>query len=257
MPVASPAKKNNQRVQAQSTADVRPYFSEDALKFLRGLKRNNRREWFEPRRELYERELKQPMLALIERLTQGMMDYAPAHIRPAQKCMLRIYRDIRFSADKSPYKQNIAAWWTRSGLEKTSGGGFYFHLKADELCIAAGVYMPPKDQLLAIRKHLFEHHAEFKRLIEDKKLRRLMHLHDPMTLTRPPKGFPQEHPALEWIKWRQWGVIVNLPAAEALKPTLAAEITKHFRLAAPLIDFLNQPLIAAVEKKKKPLFGLY
>ena len=219
------------------------YFGPEALRFLRGLKRNNRREWFEARREVYERELKQPMLALIERLTEGMAEYAPAHMRPAGKCMFRIYRDTRFSADKSPYKTHLGAWWARSGLEKTSGGGYYMHVGATEFVIAAGVYMPEKDQLLAIRRRLLEHHVEWKRLIEDKRLLRAFKVHDPMALTRAPKGFPEDHPAMEWIKWRQWGVTAHLPAETALRPGLAQEIEKRFRLAAPLVDFLNAPLV--------------
>jgi len=242
---------------AKLSQPAQPYFTQQALDLLRQLQRNNRREWFEARREIYESDLKQPMLAVIEKITHGMADYAPAHVRPPQKCMLRIYRDTRFSADKSPYKTNLAAWWTRSGLEKTSGGGYYFHLTTTDLVIAAGVYMPPKEQLLAIRRHLLAHPAEFKRLIEDKKLRAKMTLHDPAALTRPPKGFPADHPAIEWIKWRQWGVTATLPAAEVLKPALAAKIGMYFKLAQPLVDFLNDPLLRSLEKRKKPLFALY
>jgi uncharacterized protein (TIGR02453 family) len=248
------------RVPQGGSADesvVHPWFRAEALDFLRKLKRNNRREWFEARRDAYVRELKAPMLALIERVMQGMMEYAPDHLRPPQKCMLRIYRDTRFSADKSPYKTNLAAWWTRNGLEKTSGGGYYLHLSATELVLAAGVYMPAKEQLFAIRQHLLEHHAEFRRLIENRRLRARMTLHDPQALTRSPKGFPAEHPADEWIKWRQWGVIARLPAAEALKPKLAATVEEQFRLAAPLVNFLNEPLLLAARGRKKPIFGLY
>lgn len=244
---------------AQNSAgsSAKPYFTPQAVDFLRKLKRNNRREWFEARRDVYERELKQPMLALISRLMQGMMDYAPDHIRPPQKCMLRIYRDTRFSSDKTPYKTNLAAWWTPNGLEKTSGSGYYVHISEKELVVATGVYMPPKEQLFAIRQYLQEHHAEFRRLIENKKLRAKMSLHDPQALTRPPKGFDPDHPAIEWIKWRQWGVIARLPAAEALKPRLPATVEEYFRLSAPLVDFLNTPLLRLVASKKKPLFGLY
>lgn len=236
---------------------AQPCLSKKSLDFLRQLKRNNRREWFEARREIYERDLKQSMLALIEKITQGMMDYAPEHVRPAQKCMLRIYRDTRFSADKTPYKSHIAAWWTRNGLEKTSGGGYYFHVAATEVIVAAGVYMPPKEQLLAIRRHLLAHPAEFQRLIESKKLRGKMTLHDPAALSRPPKGFPADHPAIEWIKWRQWGVTATLPVDLVLQSTAAAAIGAYFKLAQPLVDFLNEPLLRSLEKRKKPLFGLY
>lgn len=251
------SRRKSPRAESVAGSSANSYFTPQAIEFLRKLKRNNRREWFEARREVYERELKLPMLALIERLTRGMMDYAPDHIRPPQKCMLRIYRDTRFSADKTPYKTRVAAWWTRNGLDKTSGAGYYLHLSATELTIATGVYMPPKEQLFAIRQYLQEHHAEFQRLIENKKLRAKMTLHDPQVLTRPPKGFCSEHPAIEWIKWRQWGVIATLPAAEALKPKVAATVEGYFRLSAPLIDFLNSPLLRASGAKKKPLFGLY
>ncbi len=250
----SAARKKSTPIGAEQ---AQPYFTEKSLKFLRNLKRNNRREWFEARREIYEQELKQPMLALIEKVMSGMMEYAPGHIRPPQKCMLRIYRDTRFSSDKTPYKTHISAWWTRNGLEKTSGGGYYLHISPTELVLAAGVYMPPKEQLFAIRTHLREHHEEFKRLIEEKKLRKAMALHDPMQLTRPPKGFTPDHPASEWIRWRQWGVIANLPAEEALKPGLSTTVSRHFRLAQRLVDFLNQPLLKEIKPRNKPLFGLY
>jgi uncharacterized protein (TIGR02453 family) len=229
-----------------------PVFTAQALRFLRGLKRNNKREWFEPRRGVYEREVRQPMLALIERITDGMTAYAPAHVRPASKCLFRIYRDTRFSADKSPYKSHLGAWWARNGLVKTSGAGYYLHLGATEFVIAAGAYMPEKDQLLAIRRHLLEHHAEWKRLIQSRALLRSFSVHDPMALARAPKGFPADHPAIDWIKWRQWGVTAHLPPETALAPNLENIIEKRFRLAAPLVDFLNAPLDRPILRSERP-----
>jgi uncharacterized protein (TIGR02453 family) len=249
---ARPAKKAPSRTGTAAPA----HFSPAALDFLRKLKRNNRREWFEARRSTYEDELKQPMLTLIEQITRGMEDYAPDHLRPPQKIMLRIYRDTRFSADKTPYKAHVSAWWTRNGLAKTSGAGYYLHLSATELVLAAGVYMPPKEQTLAIRRYLLTHYSEFQRLLEDRKLRAKVRLHDAMPLTRPPKGFAADHPAIEWIKWRQWGVIVNLPAEEALEPALPALVGRYFRLTHPLVDFLNQPLVPLAQPRRKPLFAL-
>lgn len=221
------------------------FFTNESLRFLRGLKRNNDRDWFQARREVFERAVKLPMLALIERLTQGMADYSPGHVRPASKCLFRIYRDTRFSTDKSPYKTHLGAWWSHTGLPKTSGAGFYMHIGGSEFVIAAGAYMPEKDQTLAIRRHLLERHDEFRRLIEDRKLLRAFSVHDPMALSRPPKGFPRDHPAMEWIRWRQWGVTAHLPADFALRPTLAADVEKRFRMAAPLVEFLNTPLARA------------
>ncbi len=237
--------------------ETEPLFSEESLKFLRGIKRNNRREWFEPRKALFEQVLRAPMLRLIEGVTAAMMEFTPEHVRPAQKCIMRIYRDTRFSSDKTPYKTRVAAWWARQGLEKTSGGGYYLHVSAEEFVLAAGVYMPEREQLMAIRTFLLDHHEELRALLNDKKLLRLFSLDHGEPLSRPPKGFPKEHPAMDLLKCRQWAVVATLPAETALAPGLVERAVEHFRTAAPLVALLNRPLTAAGERKSGPLFGLY
>jgi uncharacterized protein (TIGR02453 family) len=238
-------------------AEIHPYFSEESLKFLRGLKRNNRRDWFDPRKPLFESTLKAPMLKVIEGVTAAMTDFCPEHVRPAAKCMMRIYRDTRFSNDKTPYKTQVAAWWSRHGLEKTSGGGYYMHVSAENLTIAAGVYMPERDQLMAIRTFLLDHHEELRRLLRDKKLLRLFTLDNGEMLTRPPKGFLTDHPAIDLLKCRQWAVFARLPVEEALSPKLVKTVADHFRAATPLVRLLNQPLTGAQKSQGQPLFGLY
>ena len=227
------------------------HFSPAGIKFLRDLAKHNDREWFEPRKPIYEKELKAPMLALVGEITEAMHDFAPDFIRPPQKSVMRIYRDVRFSKDKKPYKTNVAAWWARHGLEKTSGGGFYFQVSATEVHIAAGCYMPEKEQLLAIRRMLLERHEEYRAIVGSKKLLAVMEPFDGMKMTRGPKGFPPEHPALDLIMQRQWGVSSRVPVEVALKPGLLQEIVKRFKLAAPLVSLLNEPL---VERPRKPLF---
>lgn len=246
--------KNESKYEPTNEPKNESWFSDEALRFLRGLRRNNKREWFEARRPVYERELKQPMLALIERITEGMAEYAPGFVRPAGKCLFRIHRDTRFSADKSPYKTHLGAWWARNGLVKTSGGGYYMHLGATEFVIAAGAYMPEKEQTLAIRRHLLEHHAEWKKIIRSRAMLRWFAVHEPMALTRPPKGFAADHPAIEWIQWRQWGVTAHLPAETALGKNLAKEIEKRFRLATPLVNFLNAPLAKTERARPRPVW---
>jgi uncharacterized protein (TIGR02453 family) len=232
-----------------------PYFREAGLRFLRSLRRNNRREWFEPRKPEFDRELKQPMLALIQTVNGAMEDFAPAHVRPPQKCMMRIYRDTRFSSDKRPYKSHISAWWSREELEKTSGGGYYMHVSPDEVLIAAGVYMPEREQLRAIREYLLLHHTRVRGLLADRKLRRTMHSFTGMPLSRAPKGFPKDHPAMDLILCRQWGVEATMEPKAALQKDFAREVIRCFRLAAPLVDALNTPLLAHGQKKRRPLFG--
>jgi uncharacterized protein (TIGR02453 family) len=231
--------------------EMATHFSNEALKFLRGLKRNNDREWFAARKAVYEREVKAPMLALIAEINEAMLRFAPENVRPPQKAIMRIYRDIRFSADKRPYKQQQGAWWARTGLEKTSGGGFYFHLSGTELVIAAGVYMPEREQLLAIRRYLVEHHAEVRGLLAGKKLTSLLSEFDGQKLTRPPKGFAADDPAMDLLVCRQWGVSATLPAENATKPTVLKEIVERFKVAAPVVALLNAPLIS---KPRKPMF---
>jgi len=230
------------------------HFSPEALKFLRGLKRNNDRTWFAARKHIYEAEVKAPMLAIIAELNEPMLAFAPHHVRPPQKIAMRIYRDIRFSHDKRPYKRNAGAWWSRDGLEKTSGGGYYFHIGPEGVQIAAGVYMPEREQLLAIRRHIAENHEQFRKLLAEKKLRSLMRDFEGTPLTRAPKGFAPDHPAIDLLLPRQWGFSALLDAEDATKPSLQKEILTRFKAAAPVVDFLNTPLAAML--RKRPLFGL-
>ncbi|MDR3751971.1 MAG: DUF2461 domain-containing protein [Terracidiphilus sp.] len=234
-----------------------PYFRPEALKFLRGLARNNDREWFQPRKAVFEAELKEPMLAIIRNVTDAMVDFAPSFVRPAEKCLFRIYRDTRFSNNKLPYKTHVAAWWSHSGLEKTSGAGFYFHVSAKEVVIAAGAYMPEKDQLAQIRHWMLDHHMEFRKLLQKAAIRKTFSEFEGNALTRPPKGFPCEHPGMDLIKCRQWGLAATLPAEEALKPGFAGLLIKDFKLAAPVVEALNTPIAAAQEPRRKVLFGLH
>lgn len=233
-------------------AHLRP----EALTFLRNLARHNDREWFTPRKAVFEAELKEPMLAIVRKVTDAMIEFAPAFIRPAEKSLFRIYRDTRFSNNKLPYKTHVAAWWSHQGLQKTSGAGFYFHVSAKEVVIAAGAYMPEKDQLSQIRHWLLDHHLEFRKLLQKPAVRKAFSEFEGNALTRPPKGFPAEHPGLDLIRCRQWGVSATLPAEEALKPNFAATLIRHFKIAAPVVDALNTPIVAAQAPKKKVLFGL-
>jgi uncharacterized protein (TIGR02453 family) len=222
---------------------AKPHFNEAALKFLRSLKRNNDRNWFNPRKPIYEAEVKAPMLALIGAINEAFADFAPDFVRDPAKCMMRIYRDTRFSANKLPYKDHAAAWWARRGMEKTSGAGFYFDLSPTQITVAAGCYMPEREQLLAIRRHLLECHQKFRALAGAKKLKALSMMPlEPVMMTRPPKGFAVDHPAIDLIMQRQWGFSAHLPVDLALTPSLLAEIVKRFRAAAPLVSLLNEPL---------------
>jgi len=232
------------------------HFTPQALKFLRSLAKNNDREWFTPRKDIYERELKDPMLALIEEINAGMEAFAPEHIRAPNKTMMRIYRDTRFSNDKRPYKHQVSAWWSRRGMEKTSGGGFYIHIHPKEVLISIGVYMPEREQLLAIRRWMADHHTEYRSMLKSLMKTRAgsqsFTFIDAEALTRMPKGFPADHPADELLRAKNWGVHVSLPAETALEPTLGKEIIKRFKLATPLVNTLNEAILAGTNADSPP-----
>jgi uncharacterized protein (TIGR02453 family) len=240
-------------VPAAALSSLRP----EAITFLRNLAKHNDREWFTPRKAEFEALLKEPMLAIVREITDAMLDFAPNHVRPAEKSLFRIYRDTRFSSDKRPYKTHVAAWWSHQGLQKTSGAGYYFHISAKEVIVAAGAYMPEKEQLAAIRHWLLDHHTEFRKLLNMPAVRKAFVEFEGNPLTRPPKGFPFDHPGLDLIQCRQWGRSATLPAKTALDPKFADVVIRHFRLVAPIVDALNTPIAAAFAPKKKVLFGLH
>ncbi|MGA2852067.1 MAG: DUF2461 domain-containing protein [Terracidiphilus sp.] len=233
-------------------AHLRP----EGLKFLRGLEKHNNRDWFNERKAVYEAELKEPMLAIVRRITDTMTDFAPNHVRPAEKSLFRIYRDTRFSNNKLPYKTHVAAWWSHMGMEKTSGAGYYFQVSPKGVVIAAGAYMPEKEQLAAIRNWLLENHVEFRKVLGRPAVKKTFAEFEGEALTRPPKGFPPEHAAMDLIKQKQWGLSTTLPAETALEANFAQTVIKHFKLLAPLVDALNTPIAASVAPKRKVLFGL-
>lgn len=245
------------RVPKPSQDAAVPSFRPEAIKFLRDLARHNDREWFTPRKSIFEAELKEPMLTIVRKITDAMIDFAPNHVRPAEKSLFRIYRDTRFSNDKRPYKTHIAAWWSHQGLQKTSGAGYYFHVSAKEVVVAAGAYMPEKEQLAAIRHWLLENHESFRKTLQTGAIRKVFTEFEGNALTRPPKGFPAEHPAMDLVRCRQWGLSATLPTSTALDPKIAQIIIRHFKLAAPVVDALNTPIAEALKPKKKVLFGLH
>lgn len=231
---------------------MRTCFSPGAIRFLKGLKRNNDRAWFNDRKAIYETEVQAPWLALIDEVNAALADFAPAYVRPARKAAMRIYRDIRFSNNKLPYKTHVAAWWSTTATARTSGGGFYAHVSPTEVVVAAGVYMPQPEQLLAIRRYLQHDPAPMRAMLADKKLRRLLPVLDNNPLTRAPKGFAPDDDAMDLLRCRQWALSATLPGELAQSPTLGAEIVKRFRAAAPMVALLNTPLTG--ERARKSLF---
>src|SRR5712691_4629855 len=170
-------------------------FSTDTLSFLRSLKRHNSRAWFEAHRAEFEAAVKQPMHALIEEMDVRLARVAPEIIGEPKRSMFRIYRDIRFSADKSPYKTHASCWFYHRdgsravGREAAGGGaGFYFQIAPSDSFLGGGMWMPPREALLTLREAIAEHPARFARIAADRRLaRRFGGLSEEAVLRRVPR----------------------------------------------------------------------
>jgi uncharacterized protein (TIGR02453 family) len=227
-------------------------FPEEGMKFFRGLAKNNTRDWFQPRKEIFERSLKQPMEQLVEALNAQMLKFAPQYITEPRRAIYRIYRDTRFSKDKTPYKDHIAASFTRMGMERHVSAGFYFSVSPTEIEVAAGVYMPGPEQLKPIRDYLVENHEEFRRILDNRSLRKLMGSLWGEQMARTPKGFLPGHPADDLIRYKQWILYdTRMDPKLALEPKLLTELAKRFRALTPFVEYLNRPLF--VRKKRSPV----
>jgi uncharacterized protein (TIGR02453 family) len=217
-----------------------PGFPPEAIKFLRGLERNNTREWFQPRKEIFETKLKAPMTDLAEAINAELLKFAPDHINDPKKAIYRIYRDTRFSSDKTPYKTHIAAIFPHRAMGKHSSAGFYVHVSTKSVGIASGAYMPGPDELFAIRTWLTENHAKFSKAAKGPET--LMGKLHGESLVRSPKGFDPAHPAAELVRMKSWLYWIELDLKLAESPKLLGEVIKRFRIAAPVVEMLNSPL---------------
>jgi uncharacterized protein (TIGR02453 family) len=226
---------------------VFPGFPAEGLEFFRKLQRNNRREWFQPRKATFETTMKQPMRELVSAVNDSMKGFASEYVTDPDKAIYRIYRDTRFSKDKTPYKDHLAASFPRHGMPE--GAGFYFAVSHKEVAIGGGIYMPAPATLRAMRGHVAAHHLQFRKIISTRTVRQLFQGLQGEQLTRVPKGFCREDPAADLLKYKQFLLYVELAPELATTANLYPEVVKHFRTIAPFLEFLNAPLA----RKRKPL----
>ncbi len=215
-------------------------FPPEALTFFRQLARNNNRDWFQPRKEIFEETIKAPMINLIERINGELAKFAPHYINDPKKALYRIYRDTRFSSDKTPYKTHIAAIFPRRGSEsKHAGPGLFFAVSHTGVEVAGGVYGPMPEDLLKIRTWLAENHQSFRRIARGPV--KLMGELRGGALTRVPKGFASDHPAADLIKMKQWYYGAELDPNIATTPKLLGELIKRFKSMIPVLEELAKP----------------
>lgn len=216
-----------------------PGFPRETLKFLRQLKRNNNRPWFQAHKALYEDKVKRPMEELVLALGGPMQGFAPELVTDPKRAIFRIYRDTRFSRDKTPYKTHIAAHFSPRRAE---GAGLYFQIDPEEVLVAGGIYMPGSTELRAIRNHLAAHSGELRAILARGEFKKLFGALQGDELSRAPRGFPQDHPDLDLLKRKSLIVWFTRPAKLAEGPRLFPLLLESFIKLMPLVRYLNQPL---------------
>ena len=226
-------------------------FQPEAIQFLVDLAENNDRAWFQPRKGEYERLLKEPLEALIATLSQRFEARGiPLRADPARS-PFRIYRDVRFSKDKSPYKTNLGASFpwigegpadgvgrSHTGTVHSSGG--YFHLSPGEIYVGGGIWHPEKPWIDAFRRRVVDEPVEIRALVDEAKFKKTFGSvsSDGHSLQRVPTGFPPDHPEAELLKLKDVVFGRRLSDADAMSPALPDIMADSFATALPVMRYL-------------------
>jgi len=220
---------------------MHPRFTPKTLSFLRALKRHNRRDWFTPRKAEYEEHVRAPMVAVIEQLARDFRRFAP-ELEASPTSIFRIYRDTRFSEDKTPYKTAIAAAFRFRGLPKGESAGLYVEVTHGWVWGGGGYYAPETAQLVRIREHISATYPEIDRIARKPAFRKAVGALEGERLTRVPRGFSKDDPAAEYLKYSGFLAGREWPAAFATRPAFYPTLVSTFKAVMPLVRFLTEPL---------------
>lgn len=214
----------------------------ETIQFLKALKKNNSKEWFDQNRKSYE-QAKENYMDFVEGILGRMkkIDTSLADLEPKQ-CVFRINRDVRFSKNKDPYKTNMGASFSKGG-KKIQCAGYYFHLEPGGSFIGGGFWMPMAPELNKIRQEIDYNVEAFNKIINKKKFKDIFgSLSESEKLSRPPKGYEAENPAIELLKLKSFIVMAEVKDVELTGKTLANKVVDHFETMMPLVDFLNKAI---------------
>lgn len=213
------------------------------VNFLKDLKKNNNRPWFDEHRKQYET-ARADFLAMVDKLIPSIAKFdAPLGRLSARECVFRINRDVRFSKDKSPYKNNMAGYFNRAG-KKDPGAGYYLHIEPGNSFIAGGIWLPEPQILSGIRQEIDYNFTAWKKIIDNKNFKKTFteSIKSNDKLVRPPKGYEQDNPAIEFLKMKSFIVSKPITDAELQDKDFVQTVAKTFNAMKPLIDFLNTAL---------------
>ena len=213
------------------------------VKFLKDLKKNNNKPWFEKNKQVY-LDAKEDVELFVEQVIEGFgkidADIKPLH---PKDCTYRIYRDVRFSSDKTPYKTNMGAYLNKGG-KKSPTAGYYMHVEAGRSMAGGGLWMPMAPELNKVRQEIDYNYAEWSKIIGDRNFKKVFPdgLEEEEKLSRPPKGYDDENPAIEFLKLKSFIVTRTFTDAEVQAKSFLKEIIKTFTAMDVFVHFLNRAL---------------
>jgi len=213
----------------------------NVLDFLKELKDNNDREWFNNNRKKYDA-AKTEFEALINKLIPMIYDFDPEiGTLTAKQCVFRIFRDVRFSKDKSPYKTNMGGFMSKGG-RKGQYSGYYVHVEPGKSFLGGGLYMPQSDALKKIRQEIFYNVDEYKKIISNSSFKKTFTQMEGEKLKRPPKDFPPDFPDIDLLKYKSYVVLHEVKDNVILGKNFEDYIIDVFKTMHPLNRFLNKAL---------------
>lgn len=213
------------------------------LKFLKELDKNNNKPWFEEHRKNYEA-AKTDFQQFAGSLIKGIATFdKPIGELVAKNCCFRINRDVRFSKNKNPYKNNMGGYFNKDG-KNGLGAGYYFHLQPGGSFAAGGIWMPEPAVLVKIRQEIDYNFAEWENLIKSSAFKKNFQqgLVSTESLVRPPKGYEINNPAIHYIKMKSFIVSKKFTDKEILEKGMVNNVIKTFSAMKPMIEFLNRAL---------------
>ena len=218
--------------------------SKSSFKFLKDLKKNNNRDWFNDNKPKY-LAAKEEFESFIDGLIKNISKFDPsiAH-HTGKNCVFRIYRDVRFSKDKSPYKTHLGAHVTSAAKKSEihSRAGYYIHIGPGESMLAGGAYLPQGPWLKAIRQEIAYHPKEFKKILNSKSFKQYFGEMEGEQLKKAPRDYPQDHPEIELLKYKSFLATHYCKDAEVTSPDFLKHSTKVFKALFPFDQYLNRAL---------------
>ena len=222
-----------------------PYITPDLFDFLRDLKANNDRDWFEENRWRYEEHVKEPLLDFIADFGPLLSTISPHYLAIPKiqgGSLFRIYRDMRFSKNKKPYKTHAGVHFRHRGGKDVHAPGYYLHLEPDNVFVALGIWRPPVTPVLTqIRNRIVDHPEEWEQVASDSAFAEQFELSGD-TLTRMPRGFSDDDPHAEDLKRKDFIGVCELPAEELMTPDVVPKLHQIWSQGSPLMAFISRAL---------------